>query len=164
MPDLVAQRILYIFVLGLARTGLIFTEARKDTAGQTDPNWPDRTGYSIPCAAMLGAGGGAGQGEGGPGLGARRAQGSESCSVHFAVCFVYSSYQYCCYCSLHLLLLLNCPDPDPRVFAFFFPFSSPPQQREGGQRDCTAAALALRCRPWPDCSNITELFLVQDSE
>jgi len=35
-----------------------------DTVGQADPNWPNRTGYSIPCAVMLGSGGVAGRGEG----------------------------------------------------------------------------------------------------
>jgi len=35
-----------------------------DTARQADPNWPDRTRYSIPCAAMLGSRWGAGRGEG----------------------------------------------------------------------------------------------------
>jgi len=42
-----------------------------DTAGRADPNWPNRAGYSIPCAAMLGSGGGAGQRKGSRGLGVR---------------------------------------------------------------------------------------------
>ena len=29
---------------------------RRDTAGQADPTWPNRAGYSIPCAIMLGSG------------------------------------------------------------------------------------------------------------
>jgi len=28
----------------------------RDTAGWADPTWPNRAGYSIPCAAMLGSG------------------------------------------------------------------------------------------------------------
>jgi len=28
---------------------------RGHTAGLADPNWPNKTGYSIPCAAMLGS-------------------------------------------------------------------------------------------------------------
>ena len=28
----------------------------RDTAGQADPTWPNRPGYSIPCAVMLGSG------------------------------------------------------------------------------------------------------------
>jgi len=28
---------------------------RGDTAGQADTDWPNRIGYSIPCAAMLGS-------------------------------------------------------------------------------------------------------------
>jgi len=52
-------------VLGSARTGLIFTEIQegnpgRDTAGQADPTWPNRAGYSIPCAVMLGSSGGGG--------------------------------------------------------------------------------------------------------
>jgi len=30
----------------------------RDTAGRADPTWPNRAGYSIPCAVMLGSGGG----------------------------------------------------------------------------------------------------------
>ena len=30
----------------------------KDTAGRADPTWPNRAGYSIPCAVTLGSGGG----------------------------------------------------------------------------------------------------------
>jgi len=30
----------------------------RDTAGRADPTWPNRAGYSIPCAIMLGSGGG----------------------------------------------------------------------------------------------------------
>jgi len=33
--------------------------------------------------------------------------------------------------SVPFAVLLNCPYPDPPVFAFFFPFSSAPQQCEG---------------------------------
>jgi len=28
----------------------------RDTAGRADPTWPNRAGYSTPCAAMLGSG------------------------------------------------------------------------------------------------------------
>jgi len=47
----------------------------RGTAGRADPNWPNRTGYSIPCAIMLGSSVGAGGGEGSCGSGARGAQG-----------------------------------------------------------------------------------------
>jgi len=30
----------------------------RGTAGQADPTWPNRAGYSTPCALMLGSGGG----------------------------------------------------------------------------------------------------------
>jgi len=48
-------------VLGSARTGLIFTGIQegtpgRGTAGRADPTWPNRAGYSIPCAVMLGSG------------------------------------------------------------------------------------------------------------
>ena len=78
----------------------------EDTSVWTDPNWPNKTGYSIPCAVMLGSGWGTGQRKINWGSGVRRAPDSESCSEHFAICFVYFSYQnnilssYCCYCSL----------------------------------------------------------------
>ena len=46
-----------VFVLGSARTGLIFHQKpRGNTARQADPTWPNRAGYSIPCAVMLGSG------------------------------------------------------------------------------------------------------------
>jgi len=120
------------YVLGSARTGLIFTrilegKPGRDTAGQADPTWPNREGYSIPCAVMLGSGGGRGSGNS---LMARertvapvRENGSVDC--------------LCCVFSLSVLLLLvfplfsvllNCPYPDPPVSACFFPFSSVPWQ------------------------------------
>ena len=76
----------------------------RDTAGRTDPNWPNRQSvrYHVPSCLVLG--GGAGGGEVSCCLGACWASGSESCSVYFAVCFVYSPYQYsCCRCLLPLL-------------------------------------------------------------
>jgi len=110
-------------VLGLARTGLIFTRSREGTQpgrltqpGQTEQG----VRHHVPLCWVPGWGGGAGRGEGSRGSGAGGALGGERGSVHFAVCFVYSPYQYCCcYCSLHLLFLLNCPYPDPQVFCLF---------------------------------------------
>ena len=47
-----------------------------DIAGPADPNWPNRTGYSIPCAVMLGSGeGGAAWWELTRGLGAHGSSG-----------------------------------------------------------------------------------------
>jgi len=76
-----------------------------NTVRQTDPNWPNKAGYLTPCALMLGSEQGSWLGgRSGRSLGAHTALGSESYFVHFAICFVYSPYQYCCnYCSLGLL-------------------------------------------------------------
>jgi len=82
-----------VAVLGLARTGLIFTGIQegnpgRDTAGQADPIWLNRAGYSIPCAALLGSGGeGAARQELTLGSGARSSGGSGEW-VCYAVCFV----------------------------------------------------------------------------
>jgi len=78
----------------------------RGTAGWADPTWPNRAGYSIPCAVMLGSGGG--ERHGGNSLAAwERGHLSglgESGSLGCAVCVVYSPYLYhCCYCSLCLL-------------------------------------------------------------
>jgi len=57
----------------------------RHTAGRADPTWPNRTGYSIPCAVMLGSGWGlGGDGHGGSSVAAREhaaAAGGESCSL-----------------------------------------------------------------------------------
>ena len=42
---------------GQDRVNFHWTPGR-GTAGRADPTWPNRAGYSIPCAAMLGSGGG----------------------------------------------------------------------------------------------------------
>jgi len=77
----------------------------RDIAGQADLTWPNRAGYSIPCAAMLGSGwgGSCGGGNSVTGSGVRAAD-SDRCSLCSAVCVVYSPYLYrCCSCSLCLL-------------------------------------------------------------
>jgi len=110
------------------------------TAGRADPTWPNRAGYSIPCAIMLGSGGG--ELRGGNSLAARERarQRQESGSV-----------PSCCLCcvfplSVSLLLLfplfavlLNCPYPDPPVSACFFPLSSAPWWGEGRPRGAFVA-------------------------
>jgi len=76
----------------------------RDTAGWADPTWPNRAGYSIPCAIMLGSGGG--ELGGGISVAAREfaAAVQESGSLGCAVCVVFSLYLYgCCFCSLCLL-------------------------------------------------------------
>ena len=81
-----------------------------DTAGQADPTWPNRAGYSIPCTIKMGSGWGELGGGKAVAAGERTvAAAGESGSVRSAVCVVYSPYLYspylycCCYCSLCLL-------------------------------------------------------------
>jgi len=60
----------------------------RSTAGRADPTWPNRTGYSIPWAFMLGSsGGGVGQRELTRGSGAR-CDGSRGERLCCAVCFI----------------------------------------------------------------------------
>jgi len=113
----------------------------RDTAGWADPTWPNRVGYSIPCAVMLGSGGRE-QG-GGNSLAAREHAAAavvESGSVVRSVLF--SVFPL----SVSLLLLfplfavmLNCPYPYPPVSACFFPFSSTPRRGEGQPRGAFVA-------------------------
>ena len=102
----------------------------RGTAGRADPTWPNRAGYSIPCAIMLGSGWG--ELGGGNSVAARKcaaAAGGESSSLHSAgLCCVFSL-------SVSLLLLfplfavlLNCPYPDPLVSVSFH---SPPHPSGG---------------------------------
>jgi len=136
-----------MFVLSSARTGLIFTgiqEANpgRDTAGRADPTWPNRAGYSIPCAVMLGSGGGGQRGRNS--LEARKRR-HQSCPGE-RLC---GSCGLCCVFPLSVLLLflfhlfavlLNCPYPDPPVSACFFLFSSAPWRGEGRPRGAFVAS------------------------
>jgi len=77
-----------------------------NTAGWADPTWPNRAGYSIPCAVMLGSGCGGSGAEGRQSrlrsMRQRQAVRVGLCVLQF--CFVYSPYLYrCCSCSLCLL-------------------------------------------------------------
>jgi len=95
----------------------------RGTAGRADPTWPNRAGYSIPCAIMLGSVGG--ERGGGNSLAAWErtlAAVMESGSVVQSVLFCVFPLSV----SLLLLLplfavLLNCsyPDPQPTVFCLF---------------------------------------------
>ena len=100
---------------------------RRGTTGRADPTWPNRAGYSIPCAVMVGSCGGK--------LGSRNSLAAREHSGS-SLCCVFSF-------SVSLLLLfplfavlLNCPYPDPPASACFFPFSSAPRRGEG--RPCGA--------------------------
>jgi len=98
----------------------------RGTAGRADPTWPNRAGYSIPCAIMLGSGWG--DVGGGNSLAARErvaAAVGDSGSLHSAVLFSVFPLSV----SLLLLfplfaVLLNCPYPDPPVFCLFSPILS----------------------------------------
>jgi len=111
-----------------------------DTAGRADPTWPNRTGYSIPCAAMLGSGGGSCT------AGSRSRLGSVW--LWRAVRVLCSTVLFCVFfLSVSLLflfplfpVLLNCPYPDPPVSACFFPFSSAPRRGEGQPRGTFVAS------------------------
>ena len=121
-------------VLGSSRTGLIFTGIQeRGTAGRADPTWPNRAGYSISCAVMLGSGGG--ELGSGNSLAARECAAAvvgESGSLCCAVCFVHSPYLYRWFPLF--AVLLNRPYPEPPVSACFFPFSSSPWRGEGRPR------------------------------
>ena len=108
--------------------GLIFTRSwegkqpgRLNQTGQTGQGIQ----YHVPsCQVPVGE---LAWGEGSRNLWMRGALGGESCSVHFAVCFVYSPYQYYCrYCSLRLLFCYTALILIHEFYAIFFPFSSPP--------------------------------------
>jgi len=114
------------------------------TAGWADPTptWPNRAGYSIPCAVMLGSGGGAARRELSRGSGACSGGERLSGSCGSLLCFllictiVVTVPSVCCYVKLPLSrptssLLV--------VFFFFFPFSSAPRPGEGGPRGAFVA-------------------------
>jgi len=134
-------------VLDLARTGLIFTEIQEGAqpVGGPDPTWPNRAGYSIPCAVMLGSGGG--EQSGGNSLAAREGRAVVWSKRAVLFCGLCSAGLFCVITfSVSLLLLfpffavlLNCPYPEPPVSACFFPFSSAPRQGEGQPRGAFVA-------------------------
>ena len=91
-------------------------------AGWTDPTWPNRAEYSIPCAVMLDSGGG--ERGGGNSLAAREHaasvwSGRVSLSVvRFVLCFLLICIVVVPVFPL-FAVLLNCPYPDPSVFCSF---------------------------------------------
>jgi len=87
----------------------------RDTAGRADPTWPNRAGYSIPCAVMLGSGWG--EMDGRKSVAAQEhaaAVGGESCSLRSAVlCCVFSLSVSLLFLFPLFAVLLNCPYPNP---------------------------------------------------
>jgi len=131
----------FLFVLGLARTGLIFTGLQEGAQtggltqpGQTEPGIP----YHVPSCWVPG------RGELGAGTLSRlgRAQRRFGTRERFCSAGLFCIFPF----SVSLLLLfplfavlLNCPYPDPPVSACFFPFSSAPQWGEGQPRGAFVA-------------------------
>ena len=96
-------------------------EPGRNTAGRADPTWPNRAGYSIPHAVMLGSGGGElGSGKGLAAWEHAAAAGSESYSLRFArfvlcillICIVVVTVPFVC-CSVKL------PLSQPTSFCLF---------------------------------------------
>jgi len=109
----------------------------RGTAGRADPTWPNRAGYSIPCAVMLGSAGR--ELGGGNSLATREGTAAVRSKKAVLFCGLCSAGLFCVFpFSVSLLflfplfaVLLNCPYPDPSVSACLFPFSSAPRQGEG---------------------------------
>ena len=79
-----------------------------DTAGLANTNWPNRTGYSVPCAIMLGSGGG-GELAGGKSIAARERMGHWAVRVALSISLfvlyillisitVVTVHFICCFC------------------------------------------------------------------
>jgi len=99
----------------------------RGTAGWADPTptWPNRAGYSIPCAVTLGSGGG------GSAAGTLSRLGSTQqrvgprerfCSAGsvLRVCFVYSPFLYrCCSCFPSVCCSVKLPLSRPTSFCLF---------------------------------------------
>jgi len=104
----------------------------RDTARRADPTWPNRIGYTIPCAVMLCSSGGelgGGNSLSGGELAAAVVEGgSLGCTL---LCCVFSLCVSLLLLFPSFVVLLNCPYPNPPASACFFPFSSAPRQGEG---------------------------------
>ena len=107
------------------------------TARLAHLNWPNKTGYSIPCAVMLGSGEGMGWGK----LMAAWEHAGHRV-VRVALC-ISLFVLYILLPSFLLLLfapfavLLNCPYPDPRVFCLFLSILLPTPAGGGAiERPC----------------------------
>jgi len=115
----------------------------RGTAGWADPTptWPNRTGYSIPCAVMRGSGGeelGSGNSLAAQERGCRSSWG-ERLSGLCGLCCVFPLCVSLLFLFPLFAVLLNCPYPDTPVSACFFPFSSAPRRGEGRPRGAFVA-------------------------
>ena len=85
----------------------------RGTAGQANPTWPNRAGYSIPCVVMVGSGGGERGGRNSLTARERAAAVVEGGSVGCAVCVVFFSLSVLLLFLFPLFaVLLNCPYPN----------------------------------------------------
>ena len=128
-----------------------------DTARLADPKRLNKTGYLIPCAVMLCSGGGAVWGEVSHGSGARRASCGGSRSVHLAICFVYSSYQYYyCFYSLHFLFCWTALIPTHEFLPFFLSILIPNPVRGGATERPSGPLLPATVQNYNKCSRNCE--------
>jgi len=130
----------------------------RGTAGWADstPTWPNRAGYSIPCALLLGSGGDGGAAGTLSRLGSAQQRfdlRERFCSVGLFCVFPFSVS------SLFLFplfaVLLNCPYPDSPVFCLFS-FHSPPHSGRG-RGSCVALLLPAAA----ETRTTTNFFLSQ---
>jgi len=129
-------------ILGLARTGLIFTGIQEGAqpGGLTQPGQTEKViPYHVPSWRVpVGGSSAAGSHSRLRSVWHRSGPGEWLCGL-CGLCCVFSLFV-----SLLLLLplfavLLNCPYPDPSVSACFFPFSSAPRRGEGWPRGAFVA-------------------------
>ena len=121
--------LVFISVLGFGKDRVNFhRNPGSGTARRADPTptWPNRAGYSIPCAVMLGSGGvelGGVELGGGNSLAAQErgrwsSPGEWLCRL-CGLCCVFSLSVSLLFLFPLLAVLLNCPYPDPPVFFLF---------------------------------------------
>ena len=129
-------------VLGLARTGLIFTGLQAGAQpggltqpGQTEPGIPYHVpSWWVPVGGSWGAGTHSQLGSSW-----RWSCPEERLCGSCGSCCVFSSSVLLLFLFPLFAVLFNCPYPDPPVSASFFPFSSAPQWGEGRPRGAFVA-------------------------
>ena len=130
------------YVLGSARTELIFTRNQEETQpGRLTETGQTKQGikyHVLLCRIPVGELGRGRELWLGSVWGTRRWE--FLCAFHCLFCIFSLSVLLLLLFPL-FAVLLKCPCPNPWVFAFFFPFSSPPQQGEGQQSDRVALLL-----------------------